>query len=119
MKTKEINQDVKKYILRDIELTLLRLGINVTLEMDEHGHIDSTPFQTMPVLFKEWKIYGTCRISEDSNDFYYLNISLSLDWKHFGYGENGCSFGGIQYRIRYDISTPVKDCIHRTSSLEI
>ena len=109
---KNVNMNVLNYIIKDVELSLARLGINTQLSIVEEKDyknenylaIDSTPFQTMPMIFKTIKLDGHIYIMEDKKKENIIKITIRLDYRYqtFDDGSNGHSLGMIQYDVEKD-----------------
>lgn len=107
-----VNINVLNYIVKDVNLSVARLGINTQLSIVEEKDykneaylgIDSTPFQTMPMIFKTIKLDGHIYIMEDKKNENIIKIAIRLDYRYqtFGDGSNGHSLGMIQYEVEKD-----------------
>lgn len=94
------NNNVLEYIISEINQSVARLGINTTLSISEdkdyagkeYLKVTSTPFQTMPVLFKEIKLKGKISLFEKDND---VKIIVGLEYRYqtFDSGSNGHTLG--------------------------
>lgn len=110
-----VNDSALKYILSDIELTCKRLGINakfsIKTEKDYSGKpyelIESTSFQTMPMLFKEIHIEGNIAAMSTTGSIRVIAI-LEYRYKTFESGYNGCALGKVIYEVdnMYDGKRP-------------
>lgn len=106
MITDLVNEAALKYILEDIELTCRRLGISakfsINTEVDYKGEpfatIESTSFQTMPMLFKDIHIEGTVRAKSCTGC---VQVVFNLEYRvqTFENGYNGFSLGRMIYEI--------------------
>lgn len=104
-----VNINVLNYIVKDINLSVARLGINTQLSLVEkesyvktqYWEIDSTPFQTMPMIFKDIKLKGDVYILEDGKKEGVVKITVRLDYRYhcFDGGSNGHQLGLITYEI--------------------
>lgn len=105
----ETNLNVLNYIVKDINLSVARLGINTQLSIVEKKDyknkpylaIDSTPFQTTPIIFKTIKLDGYIYVLEDEKNENIVKVVASLDYHYqtFGDGSNGHSLGRVQYEV--------------------
>lgn len=110
-----IQKNVLDYILNDVKLSLSRLGINTELSVEETSKggikLQSNPFQTMPVLFKNLYIDGNVYVIDSKDDedsgFNYIRIDMNYRWETFNRGYNGTSLGYITYRVRKDINESI------------
>lgn len=110
MITDQLNKKVLNYIIKDVELTINRLGINATLfiRKDENYRGDafeklvSTSFQTMPVLFREIHIEADCYIRDmpgQPDDFMEVTLNLRYYYRTFDGGTNGHNLGRVIYKV--------------------
>lgn len=105
----ETNLNVLNYIVKDINLSVARLGINTQLSIVEKKDyknkpylaIGSTPFQTMPIIFKTIKLNGYIYVLEDEKNENIVKVVASLDYHYqtFDDGSNGHSLGRVQYEV--------------------
>ena len=80
-----------------VEIELLKRGFTapITLGVDTkkipHIIIDSEPFQTTPVIFKQITIqnFGGSLQKQD-DDIVSVWIPINVGYKHFDHGTNGC-----------------------------
>ena len=117
MKQNELNLNVLKYIVKDVNLSVTRLGINTQLTIVEDKDyknepylaIDSIPFQTMPMIFKSIKLVGEIYISENKNNEEVFYVLVRLDYKYhtFDNGTNGHQLGKIRYEVDKDIQNRI------------
>lgn len=106
---------VLNYIVSDINLTIARLGINTQLSVVEKKDyadrpylaIDSTPFQTMPMIFKDIKLEGDIFVREDKNDEDIVKVTIELDYKYhtFVNASNGHQLGTLRYDVNKEFWT--------------
>lgn len=112
MKAKEIRQDVLEYIARNIEQSMLRLGIDTkisfSLNKQDKLHMEGTQFRTMPMLFKSIWLDGNVWVEEeDGRTKLGVRIYYSFDLWDGGY--NGCLLGTVEYLIIDDIPEKLTD----------
>lgn len=130
MKATKLQKNVLEYIVSDLQMTINRLGINATLSTkiakdyrgEEFVKIVSTPFQTMPVLFKEITIDGTIGTGEEDEKNVEVGIRLNYAYTHFRGGGNGHELGIVRYVVEKNIPEKCMDLryfIHKTDSIEI
>lgn len=134
MKTTEIRKEVLEYIISDLQTSVTRLGINAELgikvEKDYRGKeylaIESTRFQTQPVLFRECWLDGTISINEkDENEKgFFIYIMMDYRWRSFAGGFNGTDFGRAHFFVEKDLPERLtKDnvwCyVRRVSGIEV
>lgn len=80
--------------------------------------VESTPFQTVPVIFKSIKIdtFGTSiQPLTDENkavvpDTLFVWVSVHVSYVHFGNGSNGCSL--FDYTCKVDTSREYTDGVY-------
>lgn len=102
-----VKTQVLDYIKKDIEFTLLRLGINVQAEFkvvkivkgQTMDQLVTTDFQTTPVLFKRIHILGDVAVLKEDERYITLCIGLRYSYEHTNGGTNGCELGTIIYAI--------------------
>ncbi len=110
MLTDQLNKNVLDYIIKDVELTINRLGINATLyirqDKDYKGNafekLVSTSFQTMPMLFKEIHIeadYNIRDMAEKPDSFMEVTLNLDYYYRTFDGGTNGHNLGRVIYEV--------------------
>lgn len=114
-----VKESALKYILDDIELTCRRLGINakfsINTEEDYKGEsfskIESTSFQTMPMLFKEIHIEGTVRAKSCAGC---VQVVFNLEYRvhTFDNGYNGFNLGRMIYEIDNGYSDRRPENVH-------
>lgn len=136
MITDQLNEKVVNYIIKDVELTINRLGINATLfiRKDENYRGDafeklvSTSFQTMPVLFKEIHIEGDFYLRDmpgQPDDFFEVTFNLHYYYRTFDGGTNGHDLGRVTYKIDKHYDEKGNDTkymsmyVEKTQSIEI
>lgn len=110
-----VNEAALKYIIDDIELTCKRLGINAKFSIktknDYSGRpyelIESTSFQTMPMLFKEIHIEGNITAMSTTGS---IRVIATIEYRYqtFESGYNGCTLGKVIYEVdnMYDGKRP-------------
>ena len=107
METK-MNMNVLNYIVKDINLSVARLGINTQLAVvekkDYKGEsylaIESTSFQTMPMIFKRINLIGGIGV-QDKGDDENIIVAVRLNYKYqtFYDGSNGHQLGQFKFEI--------------------
>lgn len=133
MKSTDLRNEVREYILSDVQMTLARLGINAACkfvtEKDYRGNdyltIETSKFQTMPMMFKELYVRGPVgTYEEEDKEFYEVSIRLEYCWKSFRGGSNGTDLGTIRYQVEKDMpervgEDSVRYYIHKEHGIEI
>lgn len=125
-----VKTQVLDYIKKDIEFTLLRLGINVQAEFkvvkiakgQTMDQLVTTDFQTMPVLFKRIYILGDVAVKKEDERVITLCIGLRYRYEHTNGGLNGCELGTIIYAIDKAYENDLEDTgayIRKKQSLAI
>lgn len=103
---RENGEDFLSYKLSDnrsnlaIEMSSVQVAINTCLSLisekdyakNDYLKVISSPFQTMPVLFKEIKLEGRVDLFEKGNDVKIV-VTLEYRYKTFENGSNGHSLG--------------------------
>ena len=115
----KIQQNILDYILKDVNVTLERLGVSEKVEVVEekairekyYYNIESKPIKVTPMIYKEtiMKGYimdieaeegkGICRKGHRI-----IQVSISYDFKYFGGGRNGVELGVALYSVEKDIA---------------
>jgi hypothetical protein len=108
MKIQDITPKQLQAIEQAMQTAVSRLGIHVTFKAsvqkaynnDQYISIESTEFQTYPVMFKSIKVTGECctKAIPDGLQIYFI-VNYTFD--HFGGGHNGSEIGRAQFEI-YD-----------------
>ena len=113
----EIRQDLREYILSDVNLTLSRLGISEKVAVVEdkpnkYGNyiLLSPAIRQMPVMFRELVVDGYMTANEPnegdrfySKDRFIIVVKLEYSYKHFDGGSNGCDIGRVIYLVDKDL----------------
>lgn len=111
MKATELREEIRQYILSDVQMSVMRLCINTAMMLvpgkdyrgNEYTAIESAPFQTMPVMFKKVWLYGTMTIVEEKENSYEVCVSLDYRWESFRGGSNGMELGRVWYEVAKDL----------------
>lgn len=120
MTTKILSKQVLNYIIKDIEITIHRLGINAYLSIkvekdyrgNEYEKLISTSFQTMPMLFKEIHLEGNIVIRDKvdaPDDFLEVLINLDCRYHTFDNGSNGHTLGRIVFEVDKQTNEKMKE----------
>lgn len=111
MRISDFTEEMRDDIIRCAKRSLLKLGINnvdVKLEVrkrsydvDEYLHIETSDFNTTPVIYESIKIDGTGYLSTiiDHTDVYDLCIYLGYRFEYFSSGTNGVDIGTLKFRV--------------------
>ena len=77
---------------------------------NEYIKIESSKFQTMPMMFKEIWIEGRVTVI-DSEDEGKQEVSISLEyhWQSFRGGSNGTDIGYIYFEVEKDLPEKIKE----------
>ncbi len=105
-----VNFSVLDYIVKDINLSVSRLGINTELSIVEakdyanrpYLKVDGTPFQTTPMIFKTIKLDGSIHIQETragQDALIMVVIRLSYRYQTFDDGSNGHQLGEFKFTV--------------------
>lgn len=111
MKAIEIRKEIQEYILSELQTSIMRLGINAQLkfkvEKDYRGQeylaLESTKFQTQPVMFKECWLEGIFSITNEDEKGYEVSIRLEYNWRAFTGGTNGTDLGKAYFFVEKDL----------------
>lgn len=123
MKSTELREEVKEFILSEVQMSVMRLGISAPLVLvvdkdyrcSEYLAIESAKFQTSPVLFKEVWISGVISVfDEDQNvNCYNVVVTLNYNWRSFRGGTNGTELGDIRFLVDKELPEKMsKDSAH-------
>lgn len=100
---------MRNEIVSAAKKSLLKLGINVDVSLsaetlkngDARIVIETSTFQTTPVIYESVYVYGYGNIVklEDAKHVHELTILLSYRFNYFDGGTNGVSIGILRFRI--------------------
>lgn len=104
------NKSVLDYIVKDIKVSVSRLGINTNFSLVEDKEyttgrpylkVVSTPFQTMPVIFKEINLEGDFYARPSMKDDETIEVVICLEYRYscFDGGSNGHRLGNFKYEV--------------------
>lgn len=111
MRISDFTEEMRDDIIRYAQRSLLKLGINdvdVILEVrkysyteDEYLLLETSEFNTTPVIYESIKIDGTGTLSpmKDHTNVYDLCITLGYRFILFSGGSNGAGIGTLNYRV--------------------
>ena len=116
----KIREEIRDYILKDVNKTLERLGVSEKLyENGEeesryygsyHYNIKTDPIRQFPMIFRELIVEGYMTATETKEgDRYHTEdndlvvVRLSYRWAHFDHGTNGTDIGVICYHVEKDL----------------
>ncbi len=133
MKAIDLREEVKDYILSEVQRSVMRLGINAQLSyVIKHNYrknelltIESTKFQTMPMMFKELMLVGDIYIADNTEEKDYTEITINLEYRYTSFrgGHNGTELGRITFRLDKDMpkisSDMVKFYVRKVQGIEI
>ncbi len=125
---KEIRQEIREYILSDVNLTLARLGVSEPVKETsvwEGRHKDkleymfkSAPFHQMPMMFKKAFVKGyitAVDITDEESRFYEISkdsdvvvVCLEYEWESFRRGSNGTEIGRVIYAVEKNLPETFK-----------
>lgn len=105
----QLTKEMRNEIVSAVKKSLLKLGINVDVSLsaetlkdgDARIIIETSTFQTMPVIYESVYVYGHGNIVklEDAENVHELSILLSYRFKYFDGGTNGVTIGVLRFRI--------------------
>lgn len=104
-----LNEGSIKDMCKSLKTTFLRMGVNVDFEISEKIIYDgsllikaiSTPFNTMPVMFREVRVECEGRLRKnEENGSYEMDMSCYYRYCLFDGGTNGCNVGIAHFTIR-------------------
>ena len=120
---KEIRKEIREYILRDVNMTLSRLGVSEPVKeksewIDKyndslHYEFESAPLRQIPMVFKKLEVDGylvSLEIKKEDDRYYKLSqnndiIVANFDYfyEHFDGGSNGCKIGRMIYSVKKNL----------------
>ena len=112
MKYEEFTEEMRNEIINATKDSLSKLGIHTEVKLSarttrnnhEYIRIDTSDFQTTPVIYKSVSVFGEgyvvpCNEIENAFDLY---INLNYAFKYFKGGSNGVEIGQLRFRIFSD-----------------
>lgn len=112
MKYNELTETMRKEIANIVKTQLMKRGINVDVAIfskptrngNDFVGVKTSPFQTMPVIYKEIYIDGGGVFDkvEGREDVFVLALSLDFRMTYFTNAYNGVTLGTIFIRIFKD-----------------
>lgn len=112
MKIQDITPKQLQAIEQAMQTAVSRLGIHVTFKAEirkayngePYIYIESSEFQTFPVMFKSIRVKGEGGVKEIPHGLQ-LIIHVDYSYDHFGGGHNGCDIGTAQFGLYGDNTT--------------
>lgn len=104
-----LNESSIKDMCDSLKTTFLRMGVNVDFEISEKMIYDgsllikaiSTPFNTIPVMFREVRVECEGRLRKnEENSSYEMDMSCYYRYSLFNGSTNGCDIGIAHITIR-------------------
>lgn len=119
----EIREDVREYILSEVNLSLARLGISEPVQekeeyVDKYNDLlkykfESAPIRQQPMMFKKLIVDGymvTITPKEEDGVLYECRdkqqivvVRIEYAYEHFDMGRNGCSIGRMIFLVDKDL----------------
>lgn len=119
----EIRNDVREYILSEVNMTLARLGVSEQVKETkefENKYNDlleyqfgSAPIRQMPMMFKRLTVdgYMVAIMPKDEKDRFYkvrdthyiIVVNVGYSCSHFDGGRNGCDIGRMVFLVDRDL----------------
>jgi len=134
----KIQKNILDYILKDVNLTLERLGVSEKVEVVEekalrekyYYNIESKPIKVTPMIYKETIMKGFIMDIEAEEGkglcpkgHRIIKVMLDYDFKYFGGGHNGVELGAAYYSVEKDIAEDEAEqlpyMIRKVRSIEI
>lgn len=108
------HKSVLEYIIKEVELSVSRLGINTNFSLVEEKDyttgrpylkVVSTPFQTMPVIFKKINLEGSVHARPSMTDDKTIEVLICLEYRYscFDGGSNGHHLGNVKYEVEKEL----------------
>lgn len=134
---KKIQKNILDYILKDVNLTLERLGVSEKVEILEEKEVKgiyyynfkSKPIKVTPMIYKETIIKGYLydTDAEEGKGICPMGkrvicVNIDYDFSYFGGGHNGVQLGIIYYNADNNIAEDEKEMnyiVRKIRSLEI
>lgn len=116
MKFAELNDEQRQSIKDAIKTTLMKLGVNVDVDVfakdirgSEFVCVKTSTFQTFPVIYQSIMVEGSGAIHEDVCEpkYHELDISLHYSFDYFKGGSNGVEIGWMHFRINSKTHTVI------------
>lgn len=115
----EIRQDIREYILSEVNTVLARLGVSEVVyetKVNEgrlkdklQYEFETAPIRQSPMIFKKLYLSGymvAVEIKEEDSRFYHLTdendivvVNLGYYWESFRGGSNGTELGRMIYAV--------------------
>lgn len=134
----KIQNNVLDYILKDVNLTLERLGVSEKVEVVTEKiisdlrwyFIESKPIKVTPMIYKKTIIKGVIMDIEAQEGVgicpkgaRIIKVNIDYDFSYFNGGHNGVEIGVIYYSAEKNIAQDEKEqlpyMIRKVRSLEI
>lgn len=125
---KEIREDVREYIMRQVSESLARLGVFEPMcelkprEDEYHDRVEYTyesePIRHTPMLFKELRAKAHMVMLEPKKGGKYFDLTEKHDiicliieykWTSFRNGHNGCDLGRMIFAVEKELPEDFKD----------
>lgn len=115
----KIQKNILDYILKDVNVTLERLGVSEKVEVVEekdirgkyYYNIESKPIKVTPMIYKETIMKGAIMDMEAEEGkglcrkgYRLIQVGISYGFKYFGGGHNGVELGVALYSVEKDIA---------------
>lgn len=134
----KIQKNILDYILKDVNVTLERLGVSEKVEVVGEKtirgiyfyFIESKPIKVTPMIYKETIIKGCIMDIEAKegqglcpNGARIIKANVNYDFNYFKGGHNGVEIGDIYYSVEKNIAENESEWLHsmirKVRSLEI
>lgn len=119
---KEIREEVRKFILNEVLVSLARIGVDCDLMIAKTYEdkcydtllylIESTPITHTPMMFKNLTVTGNMHVMDIKEDSIFfkasqkrdiIRVELDYSYEHFGSGHNGCTLGNMIFQVEKDL----------------
>lgn len=134
----KIQKNILDYILKDVNVTLERLGVSEKVEVVSENiisglrwyFIESKPIKVTPMIYKKTIIKGAIMDIEAQEDMgicpkgaRIIKVDIDYDFSYFNGGHNGVDIGVIYYsaekNIAEDEAEELPHMIRKVRSIEI
>lgn len=106
----DFTEEMRQKVVDATQKSLKKLGVNVDVKFysqeirgSEHFRIESSPFNTYPVIYNAITVegWGTLRemTDRDTEGFYHLEICLDYKFDYFSGASNGVELGKLSFRV--------------------
>jgi hypothetical protein len=88
----KLSKETMLLIQESLSTELVKRGFHAPITVEQKGsrvEVTSSPFQTIPVLFKELTVGSFNSVVQEHEELYTIDISITVFYKMFDGGNNG------------------------------